>query len=112
MPDQGFNATHWTLSIVCRGCSQWPSAGGYTTNINPSNVVWIATAINFGPAGTSTVQEPNSTDSSFNVHDWVARFGFDMAQAKQTNFDSIVNQVRPKSVTDPIRRRHQAFPRS
>lgn len=108
MPDQGMNATHWTLSILCSGCSLWKQ-GSYNMNLNPSALVWMAVATN---SGRGTVTTPSSLSSDFVVHDWNARFGFDMPTAKQANFDAIANQVRPKSETEPLRRRRPALPPS
>jgi hypothetical protein len=98
LPDHGVNATHWTLSVLCQGCSVWNT----NSYLNPSATVWIATAINLGPAGPNSVARASDPSSAFQVHDWSARFGFDMSAAKQANFATVTAQYKPKSATEPL----------
>jgi hypothetical protein len=82
LPGHGSNATHWTLSVLCKGCSSWtvPAA----KSISPSGTA-IPLAWAMSSKAVAAAADPGS---SFSVHDNKAKFTFDFSAAKAANFDT------------------------
>lgn len=80
LPDAAANATHWTLSAICTGCSQW-AAG----SIDPSASSPLAWAYAASPPFT-----PADPDSAFGIHDDKGSVPFDFAAAAVEGFEEAV----------------------
>lgn len=80
LPDAAANATHWTLSAVCTGCSQW-AAGA----IDPSGASPLAWAYAATPPTT-----PSDAASGFGIHDDKGSVPFDFSTAGVEGFEEAV----------------------
>ncbi|KAF2018102.1 iron reductase domain protein [Aaosphaeria arxii CBS 175.79] len=82
----GYNATHWTLTVRCRGCSQWNDVDGKLASIDP-----LGTAVKFAHGYTSRLpKEPANNRSTFNVHSSFGHWFLDLNQGQNANFDKLV----------------------
>ena len=79
------NATHWTISTLCTGCSSW-EASGKTVNLDPSSA---AASFAWASSGTAPAT-PADPASRFGIHNAKGKFTSDLAGAKNANFDSLV----------------------
>ncbi|KAF1960466.1 cellobiose dehydrogenase-like protein [Byssothecium circinans] len=97
----GFNQTHWTLNVRCRGCSQWQDTEGKTVGLDPQKA---ATTFAHALALRAPAQPANNR-STFNVHTSFARWDVDLSHGKNVDFDKLVaanviaNQPPPVSST-------------
>ena len=75
------NATHWSITTLCTGCSSWG-----TTNLDPTSA-----AATFAWASSATAPgTPADPASRFGIHNQKGKFTHDLAGAKNANFDSLV----------------------
>lgn len=82
----GYNDTHWTLNVRCRGCSQWQDTEGKTMSLDSNNV-----ASPFAHALTSKAPiQPAKNTSVFNVHSSFDHWTLDLTQGKNVDFDDLV----------------------
>lgn len=82
----GYNDTHWTLNVRCRGCSQWEDTEGKTISLDTSNP-----ALPFAHGLTNKVPiQPAKNTSIFNVHTSFGHWTLDLSQGKNVNFDTLV----------------------
>ena len=81
----GSNSTHWTASLLCKGCSSW--TGG---SISPANtaapLAWVLSSK--APA------KPADPASTFSIHDNKGKFTLDFTAAKAAGF---ADAVKPKT---------------
>jgi len=71
------NATHWTLSGICTGCSTWKDPSGGQKWLNPqSGGLRISWAQN---PYAGTVSQPSNPNSNFEYHDYIGAFNADFA---------------------------------
>ncbi|KAF2108207.1 cellobiose dehydrogenase-like protein [Lophiotrema nucula] len=83
----GYNKTHWTLNVRCKGCSQWHDVDGNLASINSSN-----TAVPFAHAYSSKIPaQPANNRSTFNVHSSFGHWTLDLTQGYNANFDKLVS---------------------
>ena len=66
------NGTHWSIEVVCSGCSRWTSGSVSSTAGNT-----FAWAVSKTP-----VSQPGSSSSSFGVHDMTNIFQSDLSAGK------------------------------
>ncbi|KAH3964132.1 hypothetical protein HBI56_167790 [Parastagonospora nodorum] len=82
----GYNETHWTLNVRCRGCSQWRNVDGDLVSIDP-----LAPAQKFAYGLSSKAPaQPANNRSTFNVHSSFGNYKIDLSQGQNANFDKIV----------------------
>ncbi|CAO2658574.1 Nn.00g062970.m01.CDS01 [Neocucurbitaria sp. VM-36] len=82
----GYNATHWTLNVRCKGCSQWHDVDGNLVAIDAT-----ATAQKFAYGLASKLPaQPANNKSTFNVHNSFGNYRLDLTQGQNSNFDSLV----------------------
>ncbi|KAF2278058.1 cellobiose dehydrogenase-like protein [Westerdykella ornata] len=82
----GLNATHWTLNVRCRGCSQWQDVDGNLVSLNPSD-----TAAPFAHAFASKLPaQPANNRSTFNVHTKFGHWSLDLTLGQNEDFDKLV----------------------
>ena len=74
----GYNTTHWTLTVRCKGCSQWHDVDGNLVSIDAN-----ASAQKFA-YGLS------SKPSTFNVHSSFGNYRIDLTQGQNADFDELV----------------------
>jgi hypothetical protein len=75
LADTKVNATHWTLSGICTGCTRWTGSSGAAKSIDAaSGGVRIAWAQN---PYSGTVSQPSNPNSNFEYHDYLGGFGVD-----------------------------------
>lgn len=82
----GYNKTHWTLNVRCRGCSQWNDVDGKPASLNPGN-----TSVPFAHAYSSKLPaQPANNRSTFNVHSSFGHWTLDLTQGQNANFNKLV----------------------
>jgi hypothetical protein len=95
----GYNATHWTLNVRCKGCSQWIDTEGNTVSLDTTNP-----ALPFAHGlSNKFVKEPANNRSTFNSHSGTGHWSLDLSQGKNVDFDKLVasNLVVDKPPTTP-----------
>lgn len=80
------NATHWTMTAKCSGCTTYQGGDGEMTTLNGTGVVEFAWA-----QGTSAVTEPANNASAFGVHAAFGKWHHDLNAARNANFDALVS---------------------
>lgn len=99
----GYNKTHWTLNVRCKGCSQWKNTEGKIASLDPMNMTLpFAHALAAKP-----VKEPANNRTTFNVHSAFAHWTLNLTEGKNANFDTavaanLVPDVPPPSSSSPI----------
>jgi hypothetical protein len=95
----GYNTTHWTLNVRCKGCSQWQDTEGKTVSLDTTNP-----ALPFAHGLASKLpKEPANNRSTFNVHSSFGHWSLDLSQGKNANFDKLVaNALIPDSTKTPL----------
>ncbi|KAK8038451.1 hypothetical protein PG993_006862 [Apiospora rasikravindrae] len=84
------NSTHWTLTTLCRGCSQWTAQGGGTTSLDPA----ATTPVNLAYALSRMMPaEPANNTSSIAYHTARGMLTLDMAAAKTDKFEEYVQSL-------------------
>ncbi|KAF1993762.1 iron reductase domain protein [Amniculicola lignicola CBS 123094] len=88
MKGTGYNKTHWTLNVRCRGCSQWRDVDNNLVSLDPNNA-----SIPFAHAYTTRAfpKEPANNRSTFNVHSSFGHWTVDLSLGQNANFDSLVS---------------------
>ncbi|KAK8133450.1 hypothetical protein PG984_005462 [Apiospora sp. TS-2023a] len=83
------NGTHWSLTTLCRGCSQW-NASGSINSLDPA-----ATApVNLAYAlSRSAPAQPANNASRIAIHNAKGTLALDMAAAKTSKFDEYVRSL-------------------
>jgi hypothetical protein len=82
----GYNDTHWTLSLRCRGCSQWHDVNGELVSIDPTAA---AQKFAYGLSSKAPMQPANNR-STFNVHNSFGNYKIDLTQGQNADFDKLV----------------------
>ncbi|KAL5389094.1 hypothetical protein PMIN03_005816 [Paraphaeosphaeria minitans] len=82
----GYNNTHWTLNVRCRGCSQWQDTEGKTVSLDSSNA---ASPFAHGLTNKAPIQPAKNT-SVFNVHSSFGHWTLDLSQGKNADFEKLV----------------------
>lgn len=82
----GYNTTHWTLNVRCRGCSQWHDVDGKLISIDGAA---SAQKFAYGLA-TKAPAQPANNRSTFNVHNTFGNYIFNLTQGQNAKFDALV----------------------
>ncbi|KAH9876246.1 hypothetical protein J1614_004125, partial [Plenodomus biglobosus] len=82
----GYNATHWTLNVRCRGCSQWHDVDGNLMTIDGAAA---AQKFAYGLA-TKAPAQPANNRSTFNVHNSFGNHRFNLTQGQNAKFEALV----------------------
>lgn len=92
----GVNETHYTLTVRCRGCSQWDNGGGTVTSLLPNGTTIFACSFAEDP-----VVEPARNTSAFTIHDEFGIWSHDLSAARNPDFDAWVsdNIIEPPGET-------------
>jgi len=80
------NATHWTMTARCRGCTSYTDSEENLAVINGTGVVTFAFA-----QGNTAVQTSSSNTSAFNVHQNIGKWSHDLNAARSSNFNTWVS---------------------
>ncbi|KAF2471707.1 cellobiose dehydrogenase-like protein [Lindgomyces ingoldianus] len=82
----GYNTTHWTLNVRCKGCSQWADVDGKARSLDPQNAT-----MPFAHAYASKLPaQPANNRSTFNVHSAFGHWTLDIALGKNVDFNKAV----------------------
>ncbi len=82
----GYNTTHWTLTVRCKGCSQWRDVDGNLVSIDAN-----ASSQKFAYGLSSKLPaQPANNRSTFNVHSSFGNHRIDLSQGQNTDFDKLV----------------------
>ncbi|KAF2202442.1 cellobiose dehydrogenase-like protein [Delitschia confertaspora ATCC 74209] len=83
----GYNSTHWTLTVRCRGCSEWEDPlEGNSVSLDPNNKT-----LPFAHAFSSKVPiEPAKNTSAFSVHSNFGHWTLDLSSGRNADFDKLV----------------------
>jgi glucose/arabinose dehydrogenase len=82
----GYNATHWTLTVRCKGCSQWHDVDGNLVSIDAN-----APTQKFAYGLSSKLPaQPANNRSTFNVHSSFGNYKIDLTRGQNTDFDKLV----------------------
>lgn len=87
----GSNATHWTLTTLCRGCSQWPTENGTAVEgLDPvaTSPVSVAYALS-----ARAPTNPANNGSAIGFHSAKGPLKLDMSAAKTDRFDEYVQSL-------------------
>jgi hypothetical protein len=92
--DTSVNATHWTLSAICRGCSAWSRTGATKTLNSGSTGSRVAWAQNTDANGVS---QPSNKNSNFAYHHYHNYFDIDFNGAKVNaqQWNQALSKLRP-----------------
>lgn len=92
----GANETHYTLTVRCRGCSQWDNGDDAVTSLLPNGTTQFAYACAEDP-----VVEPSSNTSAFTMHTRFDSWSHDLGAARSPEFDTWVsdNIIEPPGET-------------
>ncbi|USP76796.1 hypothetical protein yc1106_04070 [Curvularia clavata] len=99
----GYNATHWTLTVRCKGCSQWLNVDGKTVSIDANA---SAQKFAYGLSSKAPAQPANNR-STFNVHSSFGHFKVNLTQGHNLDFDSLIasnliSDVPPVASSAPV----------
>jgi hypothetical protein len=99
----GYNDTHWTLNVRCRGCSQWYDVDGQLVSIDPTAA---AQKFAYGLASKAPAQ-PTNNRSTFNVHSSFGNYKLDLTQSHNAEFNklvaaNLVQDAPPASSNTPV----------
>ncbi|KAF2185584.1 iron reductase domain protein [Zopfia rhizophila CBS 207.26] len=81
----GYNTTHWTLTVRCRGCSQWHDVDGNLASVSLTNTTKFAHAYS-----RIIPMEPANNQSRFNVHSSFGHWNLDLSLGQNEDFDKLV----------------------
>jgi glucose/arabinose dehydrogenase len=99
----GYNTSHWTLTVRCKGCSQWHDVDGHLVSIDAN-----APAQKFAYGLSSKLPaQPANNRSTFNVHSSFGNYKIDLTQGQNTDFDKLVaanliNETPPAKSSAPV----------
>lgn len=79
------NATHWTLTTLCRGCTAWSSNDESIASIHYTGTSNVACAQAKAP-----VVDPTDNATAFNYHDSFSKWEHDIKAARSPLFDTWV----------------------
>jgi glucose/arabinose dehydrogenase len=85
MKGSGTNSTHWTMTALCRGCTQYQGNDGSTVTIDGTTTAQFAFA-----QGSGSVRTPASNTSDFDAHQAYGKWSHDLNAARSSQFDSWV----------------------
>ncbi|KAH7094502.1 cellobiose dehydrogenase-like protein [Paraphoma chrysanthemicola] len=99
----GYNETHWTLSVRCRGCTQWQDVDGKLVSIDPTAA---AQKFAYGLATRAPIQPANNR-SAFNVHSVFGNYHLNLTLGQNADFDklvaaNLVQDTPPASSSAPL----------
>lgn len=90
LPPSGANATHWALSVLCHGCSQWTDAVGATKALDPtSSQAPLAYAFS-----RDAPRDPANNASAISYHAAHGQLALDLAGARSDGFDAYIASLR------------------
>ncbi|KAH6716794.1 cellobiose dehydrogenase-like protein [Leptodontidium sp. MPI-SDFR-AT-0119] len=92
----GTNSTHWTLTVRCRGCTNWPSNDKSIASINYTGTSNVACA-----QAKQPVVDPTDNATAFNYHDGFSKWEHDIRAARSPLFDTWVS-ANPLSTDSTI----------
>ncbi|CZT49031.1 uncharacterized protein RSE6_09812 [Rhynchosporium secalis] len=82
----GTNATHWTLTVRCRGCTHWPNNDETIASINYAVTSNVACA-----QAKQAVVDPADNATAFNYHDSFSKWQHDIKAARSPLFGTWVS---------------------
>ncbi|KAF4637099.1 hypothetical protein G7Y89_g1005 [Cudoniella acicularis] len=85
------NATHWTMTARCRGCTSYQANDGSEAVLNGTGTVPLAWA-----QGDTAVQDPSNNNTVFDVHKTFGKWQHDLNAARSPNFNAwVVSNILP-----------------
>ncbi|KAK8095090.1 hypothetical protein PG997_001775 [Apiospora hydei] len=84
------NSTHWTLTTLCRGCSQWTATAQRGTNSKSLDPAATAPVDLAYALSVTLPAEPANNASRISYHSSRGALALDMAVAKTSKFDKYV----------------------
>ena len=82
------NATHYKVTAKCTGCSTWGDDDIGFTQLDPAYQTTLAFAYSDTPVDT-----PEDVESTFGIHDSLGHPIYDLAVAKNADFDAKVEAL-------------------
>jgi len=79
--DKSVNATHWSITALCKGCSYWAPFGADPTSLNPKGENYFAFAFS-----STKVDDPANIETTFGIHERVGHWIQDLADAATEDF--------------------------
>ncbi|KAK8130684.1 hypothetical protein PG999_003064 [Apiospora kogelbergensis] len=87
----GANATHWALTALCRGCSQWTTDNGtVVAGLDPAAAGPVSVAY---ALSTKAPAQPANNASAVGFHSAKGPLKLDLAAAKTERFDEYVRAL-------------------
>ncbi|KAF2872359.1 cellobiose dehydrogenase-like protein [Massariosphaeria phaeospora] len=82
----GYNKTHWTLNVRCKGCSEWHDVDGNLASIDPNGA-----AVKFAYAYARLApREPANNRSTFNSHTKFGHWNLDLTLGQNAKFNQLI----------------------
>ncbi|KAE8440501.1 hypothetical protein EG329_007418 [Mollisiaceae sp. DMI_Dod_QoI] len=89
----GTNSTHWTVTVLCRGCTTWKDSDGSNAAVLLNGTTKFAYAYALAPP-----LKPADNSSAFNVHDNIGKWIHDVKGSQSSKFDSwVANNPMPSA---------------
>ncbi|KAF9880278.1 hypothetical protein CkaCkLH20_02232 [Colletotrichum karsti] len=82
LPGTVVNATHYSVTALCTGCTYFAPFGNDPTALNPDGENYLAFAYSGVP-----VDDPASNETTFGIHERVGHWNHDFEPAQSSNFD-------------------------
>ena len=87
----GSNATHWTLTTLCRGCSQWKTDNGtVVAGLDPAATSPVNVAYALSQKAPA---QPANNASSIGFHSAKGPLKLDLAAARTDRFEEYVRSL-------------------
>jgi hypothetical protein len=83
------NSTHWTLTTLCSGCSQWTATGTAAGKLNPAANASVAYAL----SATAPTQ-PSNNASNIAIHTAKGKFTLNLGEARTDQFNSYLQTLK------------------
>ncbi|OHE99630.1 carbohydrate-binding cytochrome b562 [Colletotrichum orchidophilum] len=83
LPGTVVNATHYSVTALCRGCTYWAPYGNDPTSLDPNGENYLAFAYSGVP-----VDNPAANDTTFGIHERVGHWMHNFQPAQAVDFES------------------------
>ncbi|OLN94108.1 Cellobiose dehydrogenase 5 [Colletotrichum chlorophyti] len=83
LPGTVVNATHYSVTALCKGCTYWAPFGNDPTSLDPNGENYLAFAYSGVP-----VDNPEANDTTFGIHERVGHWLHDFESAQAADFET------------------------
>ncbi|GKT93618.1 cellobiose dehydrogenase [Colletotrichum tofieldiae] len=83
LPGTVVNATHYSVTALCKGCTYWAPFGNEPTSLDPNGENYLAFAYSGVP-----VDDPAANETTFGIHERVGHWMHNFEPAQAADFES------------------------